>query len=138
MVESISEADMHVSIKALFFQMYKSSPREQWIGPDGVCTKIATGLCCITQTVLKVITRMAADNLNAAVRAAVRGGHNKNIRLGTSAEYKKNLEKLFKEKRDSKTGPKGGNSAWADYDGDNLYQERYGDDWYQHLTRMFK
>ena len=44
------------------------------------------------------------------------------------AEYKKNLDNLFKEKRDSKTDPKGGNSAWADYDDKNLYQDRYVDD----------
>ena len=91
LVERISEADMRVSIKALFFQIYKSPPREKWSGPDGVLTRIATKLCCIAQTVLKVIMRLADDNLDVAVRAAGSGGHNKKIRLGTAAEYKKKL-----------------------------------------------
>ena len=68
---------------------------------------------------LKVITRMADYNLDVSVRASGSGGHNNKIRIGTAAEYKKNIEKLFKEKRDSKTGPKGGKFAWADYDGNN-------------------
>ena len=81
---------------------------------------------------------MSSDNLYVAVRAAGSGGHNKKISLLTAAEYKKKLEKLFNEKRDSETGSKGGKSAWADYNGDNSYQERYGDDWHQNLPKTFK
>ena len=113
LVECISEAMMRVSTKALFLQMYKFPPREQWSGLNGICTKIATNLCCSAQTVLMVITRLSADDLDVSVRAPGSGGENNKIRLGTAAEYKKNLEKLFKEKRDSKTGLKGGKSAWA-------------------------
>ena len=138
LVKRISEAEMRVYIKALFFQMYKSPPREQWSGMDGVCTKIATNLCCSAQTVLQVITRLASDDLDVAVCADGSGSHNKNIRLGTTADYKKKLENLFKEKCDTKTSQKGGKSAWADYYGNNSYQERYGDDWYQHLPKTFK
>ena len=87
---------------------------------------------------LKVITRLVSDDLDFSVRVDSISGHNKNIRLGTAAKYKKKLEKVFKEKRDSKTGPKGGNSAWADYNGDNTYQERYVDYWHQHLPKTFK
>ena len=46
LVKRISKSDMRVSIKALLFQMYKLPPWEQWSGPVGVCTKIATNLCC--------------------------------------------------------------------------------------------
>ena len=46
LIERISEAEMRISVKALFFQMCKLPPQEQWIRPDGVCTKIATDLCC--------------------------------------------------------------------------------------------
>ena len=120
LVDRISEAKMHVSIKALFFQIYKSPPQDHWSGPDGVCTKIMTDLYCSAQAVLKVIMRLDADNLDVSVRADASGGHNKNIRLGTATEYKKKLDKLFKEKRDSKTGPKGGKYTWVDYDGENL------------------
>ena len=44
LVDHISEAEMHVSIKALLFQIYKSPPQDHWSGPDGVCTKIAISL----------------------------------------------------------------------------------------------
>ena len=87
---------------------------------------------------LKFITRLAADNLDVAVHAAGSGIHNKKIRIGTAAEYKKKLGNLFKEKRDSKTGPKGGKSVWAGYNGDKPYQDCYGDDCHQHLTNTFK
>ena len=60
---------------------------------------------------LKVVTRLADDNLDVAVCASSSGGHNNKSRLVTAAEYKKKLDKLSKEKRDSKTGPKGGKSA---------------------------
>ena len=138
LVERISKAEMRVSINALFFQMYKLPPRDQWSGPDGVCTKIVTNLCCSAKTMLKVITWMDAYDLNVDVRDYGSGGHNKKINLGTVSKYKKKLEKLFKEKHGSKNGPKGGNSVWADYDCDNPYQERYGDDWHQHLPKTFK
>ena len=125
LVDPISEAEMRVSIKTLLFQTTKLLLWYQWSGPYGVCTKIATDLCYSMQTVLKVITQLAADDLDVAVRAAGSGGHNKNIRLGTATHYKKKFDNMFKEKRDSKTGPKGGKSAWADYDGNNSYHERY-------------
>ena len=80
------------------------------------------------KTVLKVIMQLADYDLNVADRAAGRGRHNKNIRLGTAAKYKKKLEKLFKEKRNSKTGLKGGKYTWDGYDDDNPYQDHYGDD----------
>ena len=119
LVKRIIEANMCVSIKAMFFHVYKLPPQEQWSGPDGVYTKITTDLCCIAQTVLKVIMHIADNDLDVAVRAASRGGHNKKIRLVTAAEYKKKLDKLLKEKRNSKTVPKGCKSAWDDYDGNN-------------------
>ena len=129
---------MCVSIKALFFRMYKLPPRDQWIGPDGICTKIATDLCCSAQTLLKIIMQLDDDDLDVDARASGSGGHKKKISLSTTAKYNKKLEKLFKEKHGSKNGPKGGNSVWADYDCDNPYQERYGDDWHQHLPKTFK
>ena len=87
---------------------------------------------------LEFIMQLAADDLDVSVCAAKSGGHNKKIRLGTADEYKKKIGKLFKEKRNSKTGPKGGKSAWADYNGENPYQDHYGDDWNQHLPKTFK
>ena len=77
---------MRVYIKALFFQMYKFLPQEQWSRTDGVCTKIAIDLCCSAQTVMKVIMRLADDDLDVTVRTAISGGHNKKIRLGTATE----------------------------------------------------
>ena len=62
---------------------------------------------------------MAADDLDVAVRALGSGRHNKNIRIGNVAEYKKKLDKVFKEKCDSNTGPKGSKSAGSDYYGNN-------------------
>ena len=118
--------------------MYKLPPREQWSEPDSVCTKIKTDLCYSAQTVLKVITRLDEDDLDVTVHAKGSSVHKKNTRLGNAAEYKKNIRNLFKEKRDSKTNPKGGKSAWADCDGNNPYHERYGYDWHQHLPKTFK
>ena len=129
---------MRVSFKALFFGMYKLPPRDQWIGPDGICTKIATDLCCSAQTLLKIIMQLDDDDLDVAARASGSGGHKKKISLSTAAEYNKKLENLLKEKRDYKTGPKGGKYSWAEYDGNKPYQDFYGDDWHQHLQKTFK
>ena len=77
---------MRVSTKTLFFQMYKLPLREQWSGPDGVYTNIATNLCCNTQTVLKFIMRLDADNLDVAVQSVGSGDHNKKIRLSNATD----------------------------------------------------
>ena len=91
LVKRISEAKMRVYIKALFLHMYKLPLQEQWSGPDGVCTKIANNLFYSTQTMLKVITRLAAEDLGITVRASGSGGRSKKIRLSTAAEHKKKL-----------------------------------------------
>ena len=44
LIERISKAKMLISIKAMFFQMYKLPSPERWSGTDGFCTKIATNL----------------------------------------------------------------------------------------------
>lgn len=54
------------------------------------------------------------------------------------AAYKKHLLTEFKEKREAQTGPKGGKSPWANFNGFNPYLERYGTAWKQHLPQSFK